>query len=95
MPICGFQAEIEGCAFTASNLGTFRVTRFLAIVNSPEPPILAVGATVETPVERDGGVRPMLTITVSCDHRATSGTGGPAVLRSSKRRLEEQVLLLA
>ncbi len=91
------QAEIEGGTFTVSNLGMMGVTRFLAIINPPEPAILAVGATVETPVVRDGQVvvRPIMTVTLSCDHRATSGAGGAALLQSFKRRLEQPVLLLA
>jgi pyruvate dehydrogenase E2 component (dihydrolipoamide acetyltransferase) len=91
------QDEIEGGTFTVSNLGMFGVTRFMAIINPPEPAILAVGATVDTPVVRDGEVvvRPIMTVTLSCDHRATSGAGGAALLQSFKRRLEQPVLLLA
>ena len=91
------QDEIEGGTFTVSNLGMFGVTRFMAIINPPEPAILAVGATVETPVVRDGEVvvRPIMTVTLSCDHRATSGAGGAALLQSFCRRLEQPVLLLA
>ncbi len=91
------QAEIEGGTFTVSNLGMMGVTRFLAIINPPEPAILAVGAIVETPVVRDGAVvvRPIMIVTLSCDHRATSGVGGAALLQSFKRRLEQPVLLLA
>ncbi len=91
------QAEIEGGTFTVSNLGMMGVTRFMAIINPPEPAILAVGATVETPVVRDGAVvvRPIMTVTLSCDHRATSGAGGAALLQSFKKYLEQPVLLLA
>ncbi len=91
------QAEIEGGTFTVSNLGMMGVTRFLAIINPPEPAILAVGATVETPVVRDGQVvvRPIMIVTLSCDHRATSGAGGAALLQSFKKYLEQPVLLLA
>ena len=41
------QPEIEGGTFTVSNLGMFGVTHFGAIINPPEPGILAVGATVQ------------------------------------------------
>jgi pyruvate dehydrogenase E2 component (dihydrolipoamide acetyltransferase) len=46
---------------------------------------------------RDGEVvvRPIMTVTLSCDHRATSGAGGAALLQSFKKRLEQPVLLLA
>jgi pyruvate dehydrogenase E2 component (dihydrolipoamide acetyltransferase) len=91
------QAEIEGGTFTVSNLGMFGVTRFMAIINPPEPAILAVGATVDTPVVRDGEVvvRPIMTVTLSCDHRATSGAGGAQLLQSLKRCLEQPLLLMA
>ena len=91
------QDEIEGGTFTVSNLGMFGVTRFMAIINPPEPAILAVGATVDTPVAEGGEVvvRPIMTLTLSCDHRATSGAGGAALLQSLKRLLEQPVLLLA
>jgi pyruvate dehydrogenase E2 component (dihydrolipoamide acetyltransferase) len=91
------QSEIEGGTFTVSNLGMLGVTRFMAIINPPEPAILAVGATVDTPVVRDGEVvvRPIMTVTLSCDHRATSGAGGAALLGTIKRLLEQPVLLLA
>jgi pyruvate dehydrogenase E2 component (dihydrolipoamide acetyltransferase) len=91
------QAEIEGGTFTVSNLGMFGVTRFMAIINPPEPAILAVGATVDTPVVRDGEVvvRPIMTVTLSCDHRATSGAGGAQLLQSFKKLLEQPVLLMA
>ena len=61
------------------------------------PAILAVGATVDTPVVRDGEVvvRPIMTVTLSCDHRATSGAGGAQLLQSLKRCLEQPVLLMA
>ena len=91
------QSEIEGGTFTVSNLGMHGVTRFMAIINPPEPAILAVGATVDTPVVRDGAivVRPIMTVTLSCDHRATSGAGGAALLQTFRRLLEQPVLLLA
>ena len=56
------QPEIEGATFTVSNLGMFGVTQFGAIINPPEPGILAVGATVERAVPRDGEV------TAAADH---------------------------
>jgi pyruvate dehydrogenase E2 component (dihydrolipoamide acetyltransferase) len=97
VPVIRHEDEIEGGTFTVSNLGMFGVTRFMAIINPPEPAILAVGATVDTPVVRDGEVvvRPIMTVTLSCDHRATSGAGGAALLQSFKKRLEQPVLLLA
>jgi pyruvate dehydrogenase E2 component (dihydrolipoamide acetyltransferase) len=90
------QSELEGATFTVSNLGMFGVTNFSAIINPPEPGILAVGATVERPVVRDGGVvvRPVAGVTLSVDHRASSGADGARFLASVRRYLELPLLLL-
>jgi pyruvate dehydrogenase E2 component (dihydrolipoamide acetyltransferase) len=91
------QREIEGATFTVSNLGMFGIARFSAIINPPEPGILAVGATVERPVVRDGAivVRPIAEVTLSVDHRATSGADGARFLDSVKKYLERPLLLLS
>jgi pyruvate dehydrogenase E2 component (dihydrolipoamide acetyltransferase) len=90
------QDEIEGATFTVSNLGMFGVTRFAAIINPPEPGILAVGAAVERPVVVDGAVvvRPMADLTLSVDHRASSGADGARFLQTVRGLLESGVLLL-
>jgi pyruvate dehydrogenase E2 component (dihydrolipoamide acetyltransferase) len=91
------QSEIEGGTFTVSNLGMFGIPSFSAVVNPPEPGILAVGAAVERAVVVDDAVRirPMMAVTLSVDHRATSGAEGARLLASIKRRLEQPLLLLA
>jgi pyruvate dehydrogenase E2 component (dihydrolipoamide acetyltransferase) len=90
------QPEIEGATFTVSNLGMFGVTHFNAIINPPEPGILAVGATVERAVPKDGEitVRPLMNVTLSVDHRAASGADGARFLQSLQRYLEEPLLLV-
>lgn len=92
------QAEIEGGTFSVSNLGMFGIPSFSAVVNPPEPGILAVGATVKRAVVGDDDVvrvRPIMAVTLSVDHRATSGAEGARLLASIQRRLEQPVLLLA
>jgi pyruvate dehydrogenase E2 component (dihydrolipoamide acetyltransferase) len=90
------QREIEGGTFTISNLGMFGVTSFQAIINPPEPGILAVGRTIERPVILDGQVqaRPIMAVTLSVDHRAASGADGARLLQAIVRRLEGGVTLL-
>jgi pyruvate dehydrogenase E2 component (dihydrolipoamide acetyltransferase) len=90
------QHEIEGGTFTVSNLGMFSVTSFEAIINPPEPGILAVGRTIERPVILDGQVvaRPIMAVTLSVDHRAASGADGARLLQAIVRRLEGGVTLL-
>lgn len=91
------QTEIEGGTFSVSNLGMFGIPRFSAVVNPPEPGILAVGAAVKRAVVIDDAVqvRPIMAVTLSVDHRATSGAEGARLLASIQRRLEQPVLLLA
>ena len=91
------QAEIEGGTFTVSNLGMFDVAAFSAIINPPESTILAVSSIVERAVVRDGAVVPrqIMSVTLSCDHRACSGADGARLLQTVKRHLEAPTLLLA
>ncbi|HEY2327958.1 MAG TPA: dihydrolipoamide acetyltransferase family protein [Gaiellaceae bacterium] len=88
--------DLEGGTFTISNLGMFGVEQFVAVLNPPQAAILAVGATVDTPVARDGAVvvRPMLTLTLTVDHRAVDGAAGADFLRTAKQFLEEPALAL-
>jgi pyruvate dehydrogenase E2 component (dihydrolipoamide acetyltransferase) len=91
------QSEIEGGTFTVSNMGMFDVAAFSAIINPPESTILAVSSTVERAVVRDGAVVPrkIMSVTLSCDHRACSGADGARLLQTIKRHLEAPTLLLA
>jgi pyruvate dehydrogenase E2 component (dihydrolipoamide acetyltransferase) len=74
--------DVRGGTFTISNLGTFGVDAFQAIVNSPQAAILAVGRIVERPVAVHGAlaVRPVLTLTVTFDHRVVDGARGAEFL---------------
>ena len=89
-------ADLEDGTFTISNLGMFGIEQFIAVLNPPQAAILAVGATVETPVARNGQVevRPLLTLTLTCDHRAVDGADGADFLRTVKELLEEPALAL-
>ena len=68
-------ADIAGATFTISNLGMLNVDAFTAIIVPPQAGILAVGAITDRVVAIDGlvGVRPMLTLTLSADHRVVDG----------------------
>ena len=91
------QSEIEGGTFTVSNMGMLGVSAFAAIINPPESAILAVSATIQRPVVRDGAVTvgDIMSVTLSCDHRACSGADGARLLQTVKRHLEAPTLLLA
>ena len=67
--------DLSGGTFTISNLGMFGVDAFNAIVNPPQAAIMAVGKIADRVVAVNGqpAVRPMLTLTLSCDHRVVDG----------------------
>ena len=68
-------ADITGATFTISNLGMYGVDAFTAIIVAPQAAILAVGRIADrvVPVEGKPGIRPMMTLTLSCDHRVFDG----------------------
>jgi pyruvate dehydrogenase E2 component (dihydrolipoamide acetyltransferase) len=88
--------ELEGGTFTISNLGTFDIEQFVAVLNPPQVAIIAAGAVVERPVARGGEVEvaPVLTLTLTCDHRAVDGSVAAEFLVAVKGFLEEPGLML-
>jgi pyruvate dehydrogenase E2 component (dihydrolipoamide acetyltransferase) len=89
-------ADLEGGTFTISNLGMYGVEQFVAVLNPPQAAILAVGAAVERPVVEDGElvIRPLMTMTLTCDHRTIDGATAAEFLRTVKTLLEEPGLAL-
>jgi pyruvate dehydrogenase E2 component (dihydrolipoamide acetyltransferase) len=88
--------DLEGGTFTISNLGMYDVDQFIAVLNPPQASILAVGSTREQVVPRDGElhVLPLMTMTLTCDHRAVDGATGAEFLRTIKAFLENPALAL-
>ena len=80
-------ADLDDGTFTISNLGMYGVDQFIAVLNPPQAAILAVGQTEEQPVAHDGelAVRPMMTMTLTCDHRAVDGARAPTSCARSSR----------
>ncbi|HZO34140.1 MAG TPA: dihydrolipoamide acetyltransferase family protein [Gaiellaceae bacterium] len=74
--------DVQGGTFTISNLGMYGVDAFQAIVNAPQAAILAVGRIVERPIAVNGALaaRPVLTLTVTFDHRVVDGARGAEFL---------------
>jgi pyruvate dehydrogenase E2 component (dihydrolipoamide acetyltransferase) len=87
--------EMVGGTFTISNLGTYGVEQFTAIINPPETGILALGAISEEPRVINGGlyVRPMMRVTLGVDHRVVDGAQAAQFLRRFKTLLEQPKLL--
>ncbi|MFY9440346.1 MAG: dihydrolipoamide acetyltransferase family protein [Tepidanaerobacteraceae bacterium] len=88
--------EYQGGTFTITNLGMFDIENFCAIINQPETAILAVGKIMKKPVVVDDEItiRPMMNLTLSCDHRAIDGAVGAKFLQNLKEILEEPMNLL-
>lgn len=88
--------EMQGNTFTISNLGMFGIEEFTAIINPPDACILAVGAIVEKPVVKNGGITTahMMKVTLSCDHRVVDGATGSQFLKTVKQFLESPVSML-
>ena len=88
--------EYTGSTFSVSNLGMFGIHEFTGIINPPEAGILAVGGVEETPVVEDGEVvvRPIMKVTMSCDHRVIDGATGARFLQTLKGMMEEPAAIL-
>ena len=89
-------ADIQGGVFTISNLGTYGVDAFSAIVNPPQAAILAVGRIADrvVPVNGQPAVQPTMVLTLSCDHRALDGARGAQFLGALADVIEEPLALL-
>jgi pyruvate dehydrogenase E2 component (dihydrolipoamide acetyltransferase) len=74
--------DISGATFTISNLGMYHVDAFSAIINPPQSAILAVGSITDRviPVAGQPAIRPMMTLTLSCDHRVLDGAQAASFL---------------
>lgn len=89
-------ADMAEGTFTISNLGMFGIERFNAIVNPPQAAILAVGALVDrvVPVQGQPAVQPMMTLTLSADHRVVDGARAAQFLQTLVGYLEDPLSLL-
>jgi pyruvate dehydrogenase E2 component (dihydrolipoamide acetyltransferase) len=88
--------ELHHATFTVSNLGMFGIRSFTAIVDPPQVAILAVGGTRREPVE-EGPDRvtfhDVLTVTLTCDHRAVYGAHAAQFLSRLRELLERPLAL--
>lgn len=89
--------DYEGGTFTISNLGMNGIEEFTAIINPPQAAILAVGASIPTPVVNDEGevvVETRMKLTMSCDHRVIDGFGGSEFLKTLRTYIEDPLTAL-
>jgi pyruvate dehydrogenase E2 component (dihydrolipoamide acetyltransferase) len=76
------EGELDGASFTVSNLGMYGIREFTSIISAPQCASMAVGTI------RDAGSAKVLTLTLSCDHRAIDGATGAAFLRDLRDAIE-------
>jgi len=91
--------EFQGGTFTISNLGMFGIKNFSAIVNPPQSCILAVGGSEKRVVpdesaENGVGVKTVMQVTLSCDHRVVDGAVGAQWLQQFKAYIENPLKML-
>lgn len=89
-------ADISDATFTISNLGMYKVDHFSAIIMPPQAAILAVGSIVDRVVAVEGkpAVRPMMTLTISCDHRVADGARAAVFLSDLADAIREPAKFL-
>jgi pyruvate dehydrogenase E2 component (dihydrolipoamide acetyltransferase) len=88
--------ELSGGTFTLSNLGMYGVDAFSAIVNPPQAAILAVGRIADrvVPLAGQPAIQPMLTLSLSCDHRVVDGARAAQFLQTLAEMVEAPLRLL-
>jgi pyruvate dehydrogenase E2 component (dihydrolipoamide acetyltransferase) len=88
--------EYQGGTTAVSNLGMYGISHFTAVINPPHASILAVGTSEEKPVVRGGKIEiaHMMSVTLSCDHRAIDGALGAELIGAFKMLIENPVMMM-
>jgi len=88
--------EFQGGTTSVSNLGMYGIKDFTAVINPPQATILAVGAGEERAVVRNGqlAVATIMSVTLSCDHRAVDGALGAELVSAFKTLIENPVMMV-
>ncbi len=88
--------EYQGGTSAVSNLGMYGIKDFTAVINPPHATILAVGAGEERAVVRAGKIEAaqIMSVTMSCDHRAVDGALGAVLISAFKALIENPVMML-
>jgi pyruvate dehydrogenase E2 component (dihydrolipoamide acetyltransferase) len=88
--------EYQGGTTAVSNLGMYGISHFTAVINPPHATILAVGTSEERPVVRGGKIEiaQIMSVTLSCDHRAIDGALGAELIGAFKTLIENPVMMM-
>jgi pyruvate dehydrogenase E2 component (dihydrolipoamide acetyltransferase) len=74
----------------------YGIKDFTAVINPPHATILAVGAGEERPIVKNGKIEvaQIMSVTMSCDHRAVDGALGAELLGAFKMLIENPVMMV-
>jgi len=88
--------EYQGGTTAVSNLGMYGIKDFTAVINPPHATILAVGAGEERAIVRKGQIvaANVMSVTLSCDHRAVDGALGAELIGAFKALIENPVMMV-
>ncbi|MSP32102.1 MAG: pyruvate dehydrogenase complex dihydrolipoamide acetyltransferase [Pseudolabrys sp.] len=88
--------EYQGGSSSVSNLGMYGIKDFTAVINPPQSTILAVGTGEERAVVIGGKLEPatIMSVTLSCDHRAVDGALGAQLIGAFKMLIESPVMMV-
>jgi pyruvate dehydrogenase E2 component (dihydrolipoamide acetyltransferase) len=88
--------EYQGGTTAVSNLGMYGIKYFTAVINPPHATILAVGTSEERAVVRAGKIEAahIMSVTLSCDHRAVDGALGAELIGAFKMLIENPVMMM-
>jgi pyruvate dehydrogenase E2 component (dihydrolipoamide acetyltransferase) len=88
--------EYQGGTTAISNLGMYGIKDFTAVINPPHATILAVGTSEERAVVRNGRIEAahIMSVTLSCDHRAVDGALGAELIGAFKMLIENPVMMM-
>lgn len=89
--------EYQGGTITVSNLGSYGIESFSAIINPPQAMIISVGAIVKKPVVGANDqivVGQRMSVGISADHRVVDGAVGAAYLAELRKFIENPTLML-
>jgi pyruvate dehydrogenase E2 component (dihydrolipoamide acetyltransferase) len=88
--------EYQGGTTAVSNLGMFGIKEFTAVINPPHATILAIGVGEQRAIVKDGKVEAaeIMTVTLSCDHRAVDGALGAQLISAFKMLVENPIMMV-
>jgi pyruvate dehydrogenase E2 component (dihydrolipoamide acetyltransferase) len=88
--------EYQGGTTAVSNLGMYGIKEFTAVINPPHATILAVGAGEERAIVKNGKIEAaqVMSVTLSCDHRAVDGALGAELIAAFKMLIENPVMMV-